>query len=167
MAERELGRTAAAALTLGVAGLLAGLYTAMGPALAKAAAPTRLAVGQAFVAPAAAGFWVARDRGLFAKYGLDVEITNIQGSTQAVQALLAGSSQVMLGAPAQGLSAAAAGADVISVATLGPRMPYLLVARPELRSPADLKGKTVGVSSVGASSDRVAQLLAFKHLLYR
>src|SRR3989441_9469403 len=164
MAEKELGCVAAAALRLGLAAPLLAPPSAMAPPLAKAASPTKLAVGQAFVAPAAAGFWVGRDRGTFARYGLDVDITNIQGSAQAVQALLAGSSQVMLGAPAQGLLAAAAGTDLISIASLGPQMPYLLVARPELRSPADLKGKKLGVSSVGPSSDRVAQLLALKQL---
>jgi hypothetical protein len=44
----------------------------MGPSVAEAATPTRVAIGQAFVAPAAAGFWVGRDRAIFAKYGLDV-----------------------------------------------------------------------------------------------
>ncbi len=145
-------------------GLFFGISAVMVPGSANAAAPTKVTVGQAFVAPAAAGFWVGRDRGLFAKYGLDATIVRITGSTQAVQALLAGEIQFMLGAPAQGFSAVAAGADLLSIATLGPKMPYLLVARPPIQTAADLKGKQVGVSSAGLSSDRVALLIALKQL---
>ncbi len=144
--------------------LIIGVSAVAVPGIANGASPTPVAIGQSFVSPAAAAFWVARDRGFFAKYGLDVTIVQISGSTQAIQALLAGETQVMLGAPAQGLSANAAGADLISIATTGPNMPYLLVTRPEIRSPADLKGKRLGTSSTGLSADRVALLIALKHL---
>lgn len=147
-----------------VIGLVVGLFAATAPGIGEAQAPAKLTIGQSFVSPAAAAFWVARDRGLFTKYGLDVTIVLFRGSTQAIQALLAGETQVMLGAPSQGISANAAGADLISIATTGPKMPYLLLTRPEIRSAADLKGKRLGTSSAGLSADRTALLIALKHL---
>lgn len=157
------------------ASVLAGVVATLAAAAAAAAAwagpgaagalagPVRVEVGLAFDAPAAAGFWVAEDQGLFAKYGLDVRITRIQGSTQGMQALLAGQVDVLLGSPAQGIAVAASGTDVRSIATLGPKMPYVLAARPEVASPQDLKGKRLGVSAAGLSTDRVALLIVLDH----
>ena len=95
----------------------------------EAASATKVTIGQSFVNPAAAGFWVARDLGFFSKYGLDVTIVPISGDTRTVQTLLSGDIQVALGSPTGALSAVGAGADLISVATLGPRMPYLFLSR--------------------------------------
>jgi NitT/TauT family transport system substrate-binding protein len=134
------------------------------PGGAQAPSGTKVTIGQSFVSPAAAAFWVARDQKLFTKYGLDVTIVLFRGSTPAIQALLAGENQVMLGAPSQGMTANAAGADLISIATTGPKMPYLLITRPDIKSPADLKGRRVGASSTGLSADRTAMLIALKHL---
>ena len=142
--------------------LMLGLLAASVPHIARAA---QLTAGQGFISPAATGIWVARDRGFFTKHGLDVRLVQVTGSTVALQALLlAGELQVMLGAPSQGLTAVAAGADLISIASLGPKMPYHLIARPEIRSAADLKGKRLGVSGPGLSADRVGLLLALKQL---
>jgi ABC-type nitrate/sulfonate/bicarbonate transport system substrate-binding protein len=138
------------------------LWLAAAALAAPAAAATRGAVGQAFVAPAAAGFRVGRDQGISTRHGLAVAITEIQGSTPAVQALLAGSLHVVLGAPARGLLALAAGADLVSVTRLGSHMAHVLVARPEIRTPAALRGKRLGTSGAGPSTDRLALLLALK-----
>jgi NitT/TauT family transport system substrate-binding protein len=147
-------------LILGTALLAISIFVS---ALTDAAAQTKITVGQSFVNPAAAPFWVAKELGLFAKHGLDVTIVQISGSTQAIQGLIAGEFQFMLGAPSQGLTSVAAGADLLSIATLGPQMPYLFITKPEIRSPAELKGKILGVSGAGLSTSRVALLIALKH----
>ena len=144
---------AVAAVSLAVSALVSA---------APAMAATRLTVGQSFVALEAIGAWVARDQGFFAKHGLDVEIVPIRGDTQGVQALLAGGVQLLLGGPSGGLAAHAAGADVVNIATLGPSMPYVLVVRPEVQRPEDLKGKRMGVSGTGLSSSRAAVMVALR-----
>lgn len=154
---------ARALVGLAALGLALGLAGGAAPPSAAGAA-TRLVVGQSFVALEAIGAWVARDQGLFAKHGLDVELVPIRGDTQGVQALLAGGVQILLGGPSGGLAAHAAGADVVNVATLGPSMPYVLVVRPEIQKPADLKGKRVGVSGTGLSSSRAAVMVALEYL---
>lgn len=140
------------------------LVVFLGSVTAEAASPTRVTIGQSFISPSGTGFWVARDLGLFAKNGLEVTILPISGDTRTIQTLLSGELQVALGSPTGALAAVAAGADLISVASLGPRMPYLLTARPTIRSAGDLKGKKLGASSAGLSASRVALLIALKHL---
>ena len=96
--------------------------TQAAPGLAK------VVIAQGFVGAAAVALATARHLGLFEKYGIAAEVETMN-STQAIQSLIAGKVQVMFGAPAQGLSANAAGELVRDVATLAPNMPYLVLAR--------------------------------------
>jgi NitT/TauT family transport system substrate-binding protein len=121
-------------------------------------------MAQPFVNVLPAGLWVAKDRGFFRKYGIDLDIVIFRGSTQAMQAVLAGQVNLMVGSPGQGLSAAAAGSDIIGVATIGAQMPYFFVVRPDLKTAADLKGKSIGISGTGLSASRLALILALRQL---
>ena len=127
-----------------------------------AAPPVKIAVAQGFVAPFAIGVWIAAAHGMFARNGLDVAIS-VVNSTQAMQALIAGSVQVMLGSPGQGLAANAAGADVVEVATLAPRIAYRLVGR-GLTKPEELRGKRLGTSAPGLSTDRAAMIVYLRSI---
>ena len=55
---------------------------------------TKLLVGQTFVNAVPTGFWVAKEKGFFRKYGLDLNFTLFRGDTQGVQALVAGNPPV-------------------------------------------------------------------------
>lgn len=143
------------------------LVLALGLALparspAAGAASTRIKVAQGFVAPFAIGVWIAASQGIFAHNGLDVNVT-VVNSTQGMQALLGGSVQIMLGSPGQGLSADAGGGDVVAVATLAPHMAYHFVGR-GISRPQDLKGKKLGTSSPGLSTDRAAMVLYLRSI---
>jgi len=138
---------------------------AMGPRSSQGASTlVKVTMAQPFVNVLPAGFWIAKDRGFFRKYGLDLEIVIFRGSTQAMQAVLAGQVNVMLGSPGQGLAAAAAGSDVIGVATIGAQMPYFFVVRSDIKTAADLKGKQIGVSGTGLSASRLALILGLRQL---
>lgn len=145
------------------AALVSGLILS-GPSGSRAAGPsvTRLTVAQGFIAPFAIGVWIAGDHGIFARNGLDVDVT-VVNSTQAMQALLGGSVQVMLGSPGQGLAADADGADVVEIATLAPRMAYRLVGR-GISRPEELRGKRLGTSSPGLSTDRAAMVVYLRSI---
>lgn len=54
------------------------------------------------------------------------------------------------------------GADLVMVAGFLNHLLYRLVARPEIKTVADLKGKRVGVSRFGAGADRATRLLLTK-----
>ena len=97
--------------------------------------------------------WVAREAGYFQRQGLDVEIVRIGGSSTVVQGMVAGEIDLAHVAAAAVIEATGAGADLaILAATM--RLPlFRLMAIPALKSPADLRGKRVGVTRFGSSSD--------------
>jgi len=99
-----------------------------------------------------APIWVTFKAGLFAKHGLDVDL-QYQASTVQIPALLSGDVQIItLGGP-ELVSAAAAGADIVVLATVAPVYVYVLMASNTIRTPADLKGKAVGISKFGDTSE--------------
>lgn len=90
--------------------------------------------------------WIAQDRGLFKKYGLDSEVITIQGGPLAVQALLGGSVQINLGGTSSPMEAKMRGADVVTLAVFINSLPYTLVSSSSIKSPEQLKGKRFAVS---------------------
>ena len=94
----------------------------------------------------------ARDQGLFKRYGLDAEVLVVAGGSRAVPALTSGSVEFchMAGGPAA--NAVAAGADLVIVGSLLDRFGYALMVSNEIKTPADLKGKALAVSTPGSAS---------------
>ena len=97
--------------------------------------------------------WYAFEKGIFKDNGLDVDLQSINGGAQTSAALLAGSVQIAQFGGAEALSANAGGADLVLVANLAPVYPYKLYGAKGITSVAGLKGKKVGVSNAGGSSD--------------
>jgi len=96
--------------------------------------------------------WTAKESGIFEKNGLDVELQQINSST-SIAALLSGQVQVTIAGGSETLSANVAGADLEVVAVTGGYYPYWLMAQANITRPEELKGKKVGISQAGSSSD--------------
>jgi len=105
--------------------------------------------------------WIARERGLFNKYGLDVQFILMPRSAVTVASLVAGEIDMAIVGPGNLLNAAAGGAEIVGVGNLVQRLDYRLVVRPGIKKPEDLRGKRVAISGPGAVSHIVA-LLAFQ-----
>ncbi|HEX9494896.1 MAG TPA: ABC transporter substrate-binding protein [Candidatus Limnocylindria bacterium] len=97
--------------------------------------------------------WYALEKGIFKDNGLEVDLQSINGGAQTSAALLANQIQIGQFGGAEALSANAGGADLVVVANLAPVYPYKLYAQKGITSIAGLKGKKVGVSNAGGSSD--------------
>jgi NitT/TauT family transport system substrate-binding protein len=97
--------------------------------------------------------WYAFEKGIFTDNGLTVDLQSINGGAQTSAAMLANSIQIGQFGGAEALSANAGGADLVLVANLAPVYPYKLYAAKGITSVAGLKGKKVGVSNAGGSSD--------------
>ena len=103
-------------------------------------------------------FWVAQRSGSFERYGLKVLPIFMRGGREAVQALISrdvtmlqqGSSGVIL-AWAQGAK------DLVVLGATGNKLDYVLVSSPAIKKPADLKGKKIAISQLGASTDFIAR----------
>jgi NitT/TauT family transport system substrate-binding protein len=97
--------------------------------------------------------WATKDLGLFEKYGLNGELILIPGSARGMAALLSGSAPFIQGSATAPLSAFLRGGDVTIVAAAYNKLPLSVVVRKEIRNPADLVGKKLGILNFGGSND--------------
>jgi NitT/TauT family transport system substrate-binding protein len=95
--------------------------------------------------------WVGKDTGLFAKNGLNIEPVQIRGGALSTMAIMSG--QAVLSGVGAGsvIAARVEGGDIVLLACPADLEPVYLIARPEIRSPSDLKGKASGVTRLGSS----------------
>jgi NitT/TauT family transport system substrate-binding protein len=94
--------------------------------------------------------WIAKDAGLFEKYGLNVNLVVIAAGTAAIGALSGGDVDV-LGAPGTTtMVSAAKGFPFVIIGTFGPSA-WKLAAHPSITTIQDLRGKTVGISRPGTT----------------
>jgi len=119
----------------------------------SSAKPIDVSVGMAFADPLVVPFWIASDRKIYNKYGLNVTMTQLQGDTPTVQALVGGSIQVALVGATGIINAASQGAAVVMVGGLLNKMAEDFIVAPSITSASQLVGKTCMVSSKGSSSD--------------
>lgn len=96
--------------------------------------------------------WIAKDAGLFEKYGLDTRLVVIAAGNTAISALVAGDVQIIAAPGSTSMTSAARGLPVVIIGTFGPGS-WKLVAHPSITSAKELKGKTVGVSRTGTTID--------------
>jgi NitT/TauT family transport system substrate-binding protein len=103
-------------------------------------------------------------QGLFAKQGLDIEVTSLSGDAKVQQALAAGSIDFGLGS-GPGMAFVAKGSPAIGVAGFaGPprNISAMVLADSPIKKVADLKGKLIAVSTVGSLSDWLAKQMAIQ-----
>ena len=131
------------------------------PRLGPAAESTRFLVSYGGTAGYQLPLWVNRELGFSKKYGVDLEIILIQAGSPNIQALLGGSLQLTQTAASSAVIGANQGAPVVIVATLENRLPMLLISRPEIKEPHQLRGKVIGINRFGGSND-AAILMALK-----
>lgn len=128
---------------------------------APAAAPAQVKWKHGLVqSKADAGFfWMAIEKGLFKKRGLDVEFIDLRGDRDVLRALLAGELDSAEPSPAGPLAAIAKGADIRFIGSSMPGFPFALYARKDIKSWEELRGKTFGVSAPGSTPDISARAM--------
>jgi len=97
--------------------------------------------------------WIGQDAGIFAKNGLDVKLQLVSNGTQAMAALLSGQVQFIQTGGSAALGPAMDGANLTLLTVIIPVYSYVLEANPSIKQPSDLKGKKLGVGSLGDSGD--------------
>ena len=116
-------------------------------------AQEKIRVGQGSVSLQSGLMHIAKDRGLFAKYGLTAETIYIPGGSTNVQVLMSGDLDLSQLSGAPGVAANLQGADIVYFAGLLDKLNYQVITRPEIKSVEQLKGKKFGVSRFGSSAD--------------
>jgi NitT/TauT family transport system substrate-binding protein len=116
-------------------------------------AQDRLRVGQGSISLQSGLMHIAKDRGIFAKYGLAVETIYIPGGSTNIHVLISGNLDLSQLSGAPGVGANLEGADIVYFAGLLDKLNYQLITRPEIKSVEQLKGKKFGISRYGSSAD--------------
>jgi len=125
--------------------------------------PKKLNWGQTALSAAMWIPWLAKEAKIYEKNGLDVEIVLLRGSGQSSQALLSGSLFAAPVALPQMMLANLNGADMVNVAHTVASASSKLLVRPEIKTPADLRGKRVATSSIGSLGDFLFRYALRKH----
>src|ERR1700693_565156 len=100
-----------------------------------------------------AAMYVAQDQGFFRRYGLDLSFVHVRSGPVGMAALAGGDSQLHEGSVTGAvLGAAAEGTDLVFVAGMINKLIGNNMASPKIKSPSDLKGKVIGVTSASGGS---------------
>ena len=146
-------------IVLVLAGLLVGLTNSAGTARAL----TKITIGYATISGASAALWVAQDEKLLNKNGIEADLVFMPGSPTLIAAINSGSLAVGYTGGTATLGAAASGVDFKILEASHGRVMHDLVVKPEIKEPKDLRGKRIGVTSIGGTG-WMAGMLAFEQL---
>lgn len=97
------------------------------------------------------------------QFGIAIKYVQFKGDALALKALLAGAVDSYEGSPGAPLIAASHGADIKIVGCYWPGLTYGIFSKQSIKSPEDLKGKTLATSSPGALPDLVVRAVLEKY----
>ena len=121
----------------------------------------KISLGYPSLAFTQSHIWVAKEEGLFKKYGLDVDPIFLRGGQVATQALAAGEPPIVNVVTV--IQANLSGYNLVLVAAIETRYYFLVFVRPDISRLEQLKGKKLGISGFG-SNTHYAALILLKHL---
>jgi ABC-type nitrate/sulfonate/bicarbonate transport system substrate-binding protein len=107
--------------------------------------------------------WIGVEQGFFRKQGVNVEVINIRSGPQTMAAIASGDIQIAYTIPGTVLSAAAAGMDAVFFGGIVNRADGDFVVAPSINRPEELRGRKLGVQSIGGGVWSLA-MLALEHL---
>ncbi len=105
---------------------------------------------------------MADAKGFYTKEGVHVDIKKFVGNVQLNQALVSGAIDSGDTAPAPTYDAVLRGAHLKIIGSTLPKVTYALIAKSDIKTLADLKGKTIGASAPGAYPDAVTRAMLAK-----
>ena len=125
----------------------------------------RIRIGYSSISGSYIGLWVAHDGGLFQKEGLEDQIILIPSGSQLAQVTVAGEVDIAALNGSSAMAAALKGADIKIIGNTVNKMIFSIYVRPEIKSVEGLKGKKLGVTRFGSSTDISARYALRKHNL--
>jgi NitT/TauT family transport system substrate-binding protein len=123
----------------------------------------KLVVGWSAVSALNSPFWVMKDAGLFKEEGLDANLIYIPSSSTMAQAQLAGEVNVSTANSQVVVDSDLTGGDLVAMGAVINEVAFYVMAPPEITSVSQLKGKPVGVTRFGASTDFAIRKLLEKY----
>ncbi len=130
-------------------------------ASAKPEGAVKLTVGLSQVVGQFLPAWVAKDAGVYARHGLDVD-QRTATATATTASLLSGELQVAVTGGPETLNAIANGADLVMAGNLAPVAALKFVVAPSIKTDQDLVGKAVGITRIGSTTHSNSRALFAK-----
>jgi len=130
--------------------LLAMTFLIAAQTSATTLAATKVSFPFTPISAASLPWWIAKESRFYEKYGLDVDMIYVGASPVIVQAMLGGQAGVGAGGGPPLVSNILQGGDVVEVATTVPYAIQSLIVKADIRTPAELAGKKIGISRLGA-----------------
>jgi len=130
-------------------------------AAANAQSLKKIRIGYPSLSFRQSNVWVAKEEGLFKKYGLEVEPIFLRGGQIATQALVGGDPPIVnIGTVVQ---ASLQGYNLVLIAAVETKYDLIVFVRPGITRLEQLKGKKLGISGFN-SATHYASLILLKHL---
>ena len=126
-------------------------------------AKDQLALGYSSASGVFAGLWVAQEGGLFEKYDIDSHLVLIASGSLMVQAMLGGDLPIAGAAGSAAVDSSLGGADILMFGSMVKVPAFYIMALPQIKSIDDLRGKAVGVTRFGSSTDFTIRYVLQKH----
>jgi NitT/TauT family transport system substrate-binding protein len=121
----------------------------------------RIAVAYSAISATQSGFYLAKDAKIFEKHGLDVDPVYVAGGSRVSQTVIAGEFAVAL-AGGNIVFADLAGGDIVTFGGVVNVPSFYLYVQPAIKTQEDLRGKTLGITRYGASTDFTVRFLLKK-----
>ena len=123
----------------------------------------KFVVGYSGITAIQAPFWIINDAGYFKQEGLDSNLVYIAASSTMAQAMLAGEVAISTANSQAVVDTGLQGGDLVAVGAIVNFVALYVIASPEIKSVQDLRGKPVGVSRFGATTDFAIQMFLKKY----
>src|SRR6476660_130520 len=143
--------------------LLAMTFLIAAQTSATTLAATKVSFPFTPISAASLPWWIAKESHFYEKYCLDVDMIYVGASPVIIQAMLGGQAGVGAGGGPPLVSNILQGGDVVQVATTVPYAIQSLIVKPEIRTAADLSGKKIGISRLGAIPHFTLQAIVKLH----
>jgi ABC-type nitrate/sulfonate/bicarbonate transport system substrate-binding protein len=127
------------------------------------AAQERIRLGLSSISATNGSVWVAEEKGFFKKQGVDVEVIVIGGGgARVISSLIAGEIHFSVGGGEGSIRSQLRGVDNVIVASTLTKGLQRVLARPEIKTYQDLKGKRIGITQFGSAGHLVLALMLKK-----
>jgi NitT/TauT family transport system substrate-binding protein len=100
---------------------------------------------------------VAKELGLYKKYGVDVDIVSLEDGVKVFRAMLAGNVDVGMAPGSVTIIGVSNGAQVKAIVANLPKFEASMVVRDNIKDMADLKGKRIGIQQPGGFADLLSR----------
>jgi NitT/TauT family transport system substrate-binding protein len=130
---------------------------------APAFAATKMSFPFTPISAASLPWWIAKESRYYEKYGLDVDMIYVGASPVIIQAMLGGQAFIGAGGGPPLVTNVLQGGDIVQVATTIPYAIQSLIVKPDISTPADLVGKRIGISRLGAIPHFTLQAIVKLH----